>query len=183
MEVARVINNNKRYILDYDIQECVLNVEKEYKTIKKDIRCMGFCPECYKKSILKKELIGRFKMSNISKEININKIKELASEIEQIGYEKADKSKLIFIQSDNLKKAYSDERVNLDKETREELKEFIFKERECGLRYDEVSKGVENYFGMILNDNLMSRMYKEACEEKGLKPLRGKNSRREVCIC
>lgn len=179
MEVARVINNNKRYILDYDIEQSILKIEQEYKTVKKDIRCMGFCPQYYKKVITKKELVGKFKLPNMSKERNILKIKEFANEIERVGYADADKN----ISSD--KKIFEGcnsptermEKLVFQEEERKVIREYIFEYRESGDSFKDIASSVNNKYGLPISDTTTRRLYREACQEKGLEPLKRKGVR------
>lgn len=181
MEVARVVNNHKRYILDYDTEQSVLKIEKEYKTVKKDIRCMGFCPQCYKKVITKKELVGKFKLPNMSKERNILKIKEFANEIERVGYVNADKN-ISSNKKINLFKGCSNpeeymERMVIPSEERKIIKEYIFEYREYGDSFRDIASSVNKKYGLPISYTTTRRLYREACEEKGIEPLKRKGVR------
>lgn len=181
MEVARVVDNYRRYILDYDTEQSVLKIEMEYKTIKKDIRCMGFCPQCYKKIITKKELVGKFKLPNMSKERNILKIKEFANEIERVGYIKADKNissnkKInLFEGCDN--PAERMEKLVFQEEERKIIREYIFEYREYGDSFRDIASRVNKKYGLPISDTTTRRLYREACQEKGLEPLKRKGVR------
>lgn len=180
MEVARVVNNHKRYILDLE-ESNILNVYTEYKTVKKDIRCMGFSSECYKKIITIKKQIDKIILPKIAKESNLRHIKKFSDEIKNVGYIKADKNILVsekenLFEGCNTHKEYA-QRLSIPSEERDIIKEFVFKYREAGDLYKDIAILVDTEFALPISEVTTRRLYREACKEKGLKPLKRKEVR------
>lgn len=180
MEVARVISNHKRYILNLE-ESNILNVFAEYKTVKKDIRCMGFCPECYKKIITMKKQIDKIILPKITEEANLKHIKEFSYEIKKVGYARADRNilvnrKEILFKDCNNPKEYV-EKLSIPSEERDLIREFVFRYRESGDKFQDIATLVNIEYGLPISDVTARRLYREACKEKGLEPLKRKGVR------
>ena len=180
MEVARVVNNHRRYILNLE-ESNILNVFVEYKTVKKDIRGMGFYPRCYKKIITIKRQIDKIILPKITEEANLKYIKEFSDEIKKVGYTKADRNILVnrkenlFEGCNNLKE-YA-ERLSIPGEERDIIREFVFEHREYGDSFKDIATFVNMEYGLPISDVTARRLYREACKEKGLEPLKRKGAR------
>lgn len=180
MEVANVIHNHRRYILDLE-ESNILKIFTEYKTVKKDVRCMGFHPGNYKKIITIKKQIARIILPNIVKEMNLKHIEEFADEIEKVGFTKADENILtnrkakLFEGCNNLEQCM--ERVTLPSEEREKIKGFVFEHREIGDSFKNIASQVNIEYGLPISDTTTRRLYREACKEKGLEPLKRRGAR------
>ena len=180
MEVARVISNNKRYILNLE-ESNILNVFAEYKTVKKDIRCMGFCPECYKKIITIKRHIDKIKLPKITEEANLKHIKEFSDEIKKVGYANANQNilvnrKEILFKECNNPKEYI-EKLSIPSEERSLIREFVFRYREFGDKFKDIATLVNMEYCLPISEVTARRLYSEACKEKGVEPLKRKGAR------
>lgn len=186
MKEIIVENDNKKYFLNL-IESNLVSVDVEYKSEKNDIGKYGFCPSNYNKKVIKKGHLNNIKLPNELREYNILRVRQLARDIQNIGYIKAVK-KLDITPSERFKKELEKskkeehkkrnkyvmntrELLN-DSSCRSDISEYIYNEKEKGTYIYDIIALIEEKFEIKIAKTTVSRLYLEECSKRNVKPIK-----------
>lgn len=69
------------------------------------------------------------------------------------------------------------EKLSIPSEERDLIREFVFRYRESGDKFQDIATLVNIEYGLPISDVTARRLYREACKEKGIEPLKRKGAR------